>query len=55
MGESSGCIVRYGERFFVVAGSMTEVPMSESSDRELLDLIRRCGPLTVVEMGGAWV
>jgi predicted ArsR family transcriptional regulator len=24
--------------------------MSESSDRELLDLIRRCGPLTVVEM-----
>jgi predicted ArsR family transcriptional regulator len=25
--------------------------MSESSDRELLDLIRRCGPLTVVEMG----
>jgi predicted ArsR family transcriptional regulator len=25
--------------------------MSESSDRELLDLIRRSGPLTVVEMG----
>ncbi len=25
--------------------------MSESSDRELLDLIRRCGPLTVAEMG----
>ena len=24
--------------------------MSESSDRELLDLIRRCGPVTVVEM-----
>jgi predicted ArsR family transcriptional regulator len=28
-----------------------EVPMSESSDRELLDLIRRSGPLTVLEMG----
>ena len=27
-----------------------EVRMSESSDRELLDLIRRSGPLTVVEM-----
>jgi predicted ArsR family transcriptional regulator len=27
-----------------------EVPLSESSDRELLDLIRRRGPLTVVEM-----
>ena len=26
--------------------------MSESSDRELLDLIRRAGPLTVVEMEG---
>ena len=25
--------------------------MSESSDRELLDLIRRSGPLTVAEMG----
>ena len=25
--------------------------MSESSDRKLLDVIRRCGPLTVVEMG----
>ena len=25
--------------------------MSESSDREMLDLIRRNGPLTVVEMG----
>ena len=27
--------------------------MSESSDRELLDLIRRCGPLTVVEMAAS--
>src|ERR1700676_1476717 len=31
-------------------GFGVEVPMSESSDRVLLDLIRRSGPATVVDM-----
>ena len=40
-----------GVRFPTAAVILNEVaPMSESSDRALLDLIRRGGPLTVAEM-----
>ena len=37
----------------MIACGMGVVSMSESSDRELLDLVRRRGPMTVAEMAAS--